>query len=451
MKMKRLLIFAGTSEGRFLIEALRDKAILDVKIATEYGKRLLPKSDENLNIESGRLDLEGMKNLMRHIDYDGVIDTTHPYAQVVTENIRLACEETGRKYIRFLRSSQQYPNTVKVVANMDEAVEFLNNRDGNILLTVGSKELKKFTKVKDYENRIFARVLPMENVLSQCLDYGFKSSQIIGMQGPFSLDMNRALIRHSKANILVTKDTGKAGGFLEKMEASLKEDIDFLVVGRPSEEVGYTMENLLKFMRDEFEIDIDKSVIKASKNFEEDEKNLDLDSYESIKREDCYEDTDYFPIFINSQKMKVLVIGLGNIGKRRFRSLIKFSFKKISLLDKDEKKLKESYEDIKTKEIDENKIELINKDFEFSDLEKVDEDTIVIVATDDEDLNRKICEKALEKTYFVNSISNKKDCSFYFPGISVKDDIVVGVTAQGKNHKLAKKVTDQIRELLREI
>ena len=40
------------------------------------------------------------------------------------------------------------------------------------------------------------------------------------MQGPFSCEMNAATIRQTGAKYLVTKESGAAGGFLEKLEAA---------------------------------------------------------------------------------------------------------------------------------------------------------------------------------------------------------------------------------------
>ena len=48
-----------------------------------------------------------------------------------------------------------------------------------------------------------------------------RESTVIAMQGPFSEGMNEQLLSHVKARYLVTKDSGKIGGFQEKMEADM--------------------------------------------------------------------------------------------------------------------------------------------------------------------------------------------------------------------------------------
>ena len=105
--MCKVLVFAGTTEGRKTAEFLDSQSIPShICVATEYGEELLPKSG-NMTVSHTRLTEEDMENLMRSIQADPVIDATHPYAAEVTKNIRTACEKTGCRYVRLLRSSRE--------------------------------------------------------------------------------------------------------------------------------------------------------------------------------------------------------------------------------------------------------------------------------------------------------------------------------------------------------
>lgn len=73
------------------------------------------------------------------------------------------------------------------VENTEEAAEFLNSTTGNVLVTTGSKELKKFMAVQNYRERIYARVLSLPSVMEECSACGFEGKHLIGMQGPFLL------------------------------------------------------------------------------------------------------------------------------------------------------------------------------------------------------------------------------------------------------------------------
>ena len=139
--MSKVLLFAGTTEGRQVAEFLRRSGIPAVVCtATEYGKDRIRES-ETLRVLSERLTADEMADLIRRERIDVVVDATHPYAVLVSENIRTACEMEHTEYLRLLRPSAETETEGTVVASVEEAVKWLSNRDGRILVTTGSKEL----------------------------------------------------------------------------------------------------------------------------------------------------------------------------------------------------------------------------------------------------------------------------------------------------------------------
>ena len=98
--MPNLLVFAGTTEGRELLEALSRNIVgrgIDVYacVATDYGKELLPVGLPHIQVHSGRLTEDEMRLFMLEKQFDYVIDTTHPYARLASENIKAACKRSG--------------------------------------------------------------------------------------------------------------------------------------------------------------------------------------------------------------------------------------------------------------------------------------------------------------------------------------------------------------------
>ncbi|MCR5600910.1 MAG: precorrin-6A reductase [Ruminococcus sp.] len=240
--MCELLIFGGTTEGRELAEYCVEVGVpTAVSVATEYGGGLLPNS-ERLHIMVGRLDSEHMKMLMRDIGCRAVIDATHPYATEVTENIKAACNAADIPYHRLLRASEDLTGC-SVYPSMHELVERLNSGNETVLSTLGSKEFAKLTEVRGYAERIWCRALPTAEIRRQCREYGFAEDQMILEKGPFSVEQNIAHIRMSGAKLIVTKESGTAGGFPEKIEAARQCGIEALVLARPSE-VGNTMDEI---------------------------------------------------------------------------------------------------------------------------------------------------------------------------------------------------------------
>ncbi len=224
-----------------------------VCVATEYGRELLPQTD-HITVLTGRLDEPQMCNFMNEHRFDCVVDATHPYAVEVTENIMRACHETHTTYFRLMRESSESEACISV-SDTHAAADFLSQTEGTVLLTTGSKELGIFTKVENYRERLYARVLPIPQVLQKCFDLGFEGSHLIAMQGPFSRQMNLALMKQWNIKIMVTKDSGRAGGFSEKLRAAKLARVQTLVIGRPQEQVGYRYKELLKLLTNQYHME----------------------------------------------------------------------------------------------------------------------------------------------------------------------------------------------------
>ena len=236
--MYKICVFAGTTEGRELIEFLSEQDIsVTACVATEYGETLLPNAD-NLTVSAKRLPVGEIIGMLQENTFDLVIDATHPYATSITESISGACQETHTEYLRLLRGASNVPEGAVYVADIASAVAFLNTTEGRILLTTGSKDLPAFSQIENFSQRVFARVLPMESSLLACRNAGVKPAQIIAMQGPFSQEMNEAILHFTHAKWMVTKDGGDVGGFEAKAAAARKMGTQLVVIGRPPQYDG---------------------------------------------------------------------------------------------------------------------------------------------------------------------------------------------------------------------
>lgn len=267
-KNRRLILFAGTTEGRLLTGKLAEEGLRGVVCAaTEYGGELLREELENvhplrknsgksgkegLKIRVGRLDQGEIEELIRRENAGLVIDATHPYADQATANIRRACSHfPDVKLLRCLREEGEAEKNeaVHVVASVQEAVRWLNGQEGNILLTTGSKDLEVFSQIPDCRQRIYVRVLPLEASVRCCREQGYEGRHIIAMQGPFSAEMNQAHLREYNCRFLVTKDGGKAGGFEEKLKGAAGAGAEVLVIRRPLDQ-GMSMEAVIKEVKE---------------------------------------------------------------------------------------------------------------------------------------------------------------------------------------------------------
>ena len=281
----KVVIFGGTTEGRqlagYLIQLNKQQKMQNIQVhvcvASEYGAQVLPE-DDALKVHVGRLEQADMQEFLQAVQADICVDATHPYAVLVTQNIYQACKVVGVPYVRVRRDMQEeqenadpamqeepgntdpdmqmsdthigdadgkwYTNETSdsiYVGDIQAAVDYLKGVTGNILITTGSKELHLYTQIPDYGTRCTARVLPTRSVVEACTELGFTGKHLICMQGPFDLEMNLATLRYADADFMVTKASGKNGGYDEKCEAALAAGVQLVVIGRPKEQVEPVM------------------------------------------------------------------------------------------------------------------------------------------------------------------------------------------------------------------
>ncbi len=280
-----IVIFGGTTEGRqlagYLIQLNKQQKMQNIQVhvcvASEYGAQVLPE-DDALKVHVGRLEQADMQEFLQAVQADICVDATHPYAVLVTQNIYQACKVVGVPYVRVRRDMQEEPGNADpamqeepgntdpdmqmsgthigdadgkrytdetsdsiYVGDIQAAVDYLKGVTGNILITTGSKELHLYTQIPDYGTRCTARVLPTRSVVEACTELGFTGKHLICMQGPFDLEMNLATLRYADADFMVTKASGKNGGYDEKCEAALVAGVQLVVIGRPKEQVEPVM------------------------------------------------------------------------------------------------------------------------------------------------------------------------------------------------------------------
>ena len=243
--MKKIVIFAGTTEGRRLSEILADAGIAHtVCVATEYGEIVMreqtdaeaagAKEQPRVSLHRGRMDRKQMEEFLCSEGYEIVVDATHPYAKVVTENLRgaVATLQTSEKkaqfpiYLRLEREIVETPEAENPAVNIRyfesnaDCARALENTEGNILLTTGSKELAMYCTSGRLHDRLYVRVLPGRESLELCMEQGIKGRQILALQGPFSTEMNAAILKQYDIRHMVTKNSGRTGGYQEKLEAA---------------------------------------------------------------------------------------------------------------------------------------------------------------------------------------------------------------------------------------
>jgi precorrin-6x reductase len=237
-----IAIFGGTFEGRSLAEACDSLGIQAVYIcATDQGAERV-RGLKRVTPLVGRMEASQMEEALAFAHADQVFDATHPYAVAASENIETACESLSLSLSRISREALWSGDTF---ADLPSAVSWLETEPGNIFATVGASGAKALSALNDFNNRVWLRILPSMDSLSHCLGLGYRSNRLMLMEGPFAASLNKAMFTHANAQILLTKESGSAGGFLQKIEAAKMLGMKVAVIKRPETKGAVSLEEAI--------------------------------------------------------------------------------------------------------------------------------------------------------------------------------------------------------------
>lgn len=229
-----ILLLGGTSETREIATALAENGhqVL-VSTATDLSLDVghLPK----IRRRCGRLHKDEMAELIATEEVDSIVIATHPYAAQVRAMASELAVELSLPCYSYVRPSAGEFDGCTFAKDHDEAAGLASKLKRNVLLTTGSNNLSAYAREAERTGLTFyIRILPADASVRACHEAGFKEMSIIAERGPFSIEQNRECIRKHNIGVLVTKDSGIAGGVPEKLKAANLEGCQVIVVRRPT-------------------------------------------------------------------------------------------------------------------------------------------------------------------------------------------------------------------------
>jgi len=223
-------VVGGTSNATEICERLVVAGLsVVVSVTTDFGRQL--SEFPGIEVVQGKLSLDGMEQLIQNYRVRLVVDASHPFAAEVSSNAMLAAEKIGVPYLRFERANTRFENAT-YVDDYEEAVAYLADKQGNILLTTGSKFVAKFIPLG--VERLYARVLSTSDSIALCEQAGLNPVNVIAMCGVGSVALNMALLKEFDIQFLVTKESGAEGGLQEKIEAANQMNAEVIIIQRPA-------------------------------------------------------------------------------------------------------------------------------------------------------------------------------------------------------------------------
>ncbi len=235
-------ILGGTTEVNELLKGIQG---LDhvVTVATESGAE----STESEHVIVGRLSKDQMMDFIKKYQIEKIVDLTHPYATLVTEQVKGIAKEKNIPYYRYIRPEIHEENGC-FVGSVQECCDLLKKLNSKtVLFTTGSKNIKDFEKARK-ENRFIYRILPTQESLQLAFDQDVSYKDIIAMLGPFSMDLNLALFKQYQVDYCIMKESGKEGGQGEKIQACKEAGVCPIIIKRKDEGDGY--HNLVELIAD---------------------------------------------------------------------------------------------------------------------------------------------------------------------------------------------------------
>ncbi|MGL5034266.1 MAG: cobalt-precorrin-6A reductase [Microcystaceae cyanobacterium] len=256
---KKIWLIGGTTESVILARAIALQNLPYIITVTTPEAINLYRDIKNINIQVGQLDQTAIAYFLNKQNIQAIVDASHPFATVISENVIKLAQELNIPYLRFERNSLQHLNSLSVlkksVFNLPNFETLLTGNyltNQRVLLTVGAKNLPLF---KSWQSKatLFARILPRLNSLQIALDAGFTPERIMALRPPYSKELEIALWQQWQISLVVSKASGEMGGENLKQQVSEALNIPLIIIERPS--VNYpqqtqNLEDVIKFCQD---------------------------------------------------------------------------------------------------------------------------------------------------------------------------------------------------------
>ncbi|MDO5301287.1 MAG: precorrin-6A reductase [Tissierellia bacterium] len=214
-------------------------------VATEDGLEFLP----GARVQVGRMSGQEMVDFIHQWSISHIIDMSHPFAKIVTQEAQRAAEVAGVAYVRYLRPPSA-PQKGTVVESFQEALRWIEaSEEKTFFFTTGVNGIFDLEAIKK-DRRFIHRILPSVSSIERAHTAGVALRDLICMLGPFSYEMNRLQLLESGAQVLVTKDSGKGGGVDEKVRAAEDLGLTTLIIAREEEEGVGSFQELAQWLEE---------------------------------------------------------------------------------------------------------------------------------------------------------------------------------------------------------
>ena len=261
-----IFLLGETAAAREISSSLSIQGIQFIRLETHGRLVRVVQSSGELAAEKPLCELTG---LLLIYGCTVVLDAAHPSSAVTFAPLRQSCEQQGIPYVRLERQETKLPTNSLIhpvkswedgLLMLGNRVEALKNIEGRRTITVfvtsGSHQLESLAQSTFEKHiRLVVRILPQASLVQKCQSLGIHPRDIVAMQGPFSKELNRVLFKFYGANILLTRDSGPAGGTDTKISAALALGLEIVLLKRSNTSQGqsvYSVKELLVWLKENY-------------------------------------------------------------------------------------------------------------------------------------------------------------------------------------------------------
>jgi len=144
----------------------------------------------------------------------------------------------------------------------------------------------------------------------------------------------------------------------------------------------------------------------------------------------------YYPIMVDLEGQKVVVVGGGDVALRKVKTLIHYGADVIIVSPEVCAELQDL--------IDQHQCTWIPRRYTSTDIEGA---VLVFSCTDKEDVNAQVARDAISNQRFVNVVDDPEKCSFIVPSIMQRGDLTIAVSTGGSSPMVASQIRAEIEAL----
>jgi precorrin-6A/cobalt-precorrin-6A reductase len=237
----RILILGGTTEARYLAEALAGESDV-APVLSLAGRTQAPQLPPIAVRIGGFGGIDGLIAYLREAKTDLVIDATHPFAEQMSAHAEAACRATGIPLVLFSRPPWQAVEGDRwiEVESADAAAQALGEDPQRVFLTVGRQQLAAF------------EAAPAHDYLIRSIDAPdppprLPSHRLILARGPFSFGGEVDLLRREKIDVLVSKNSGGVATYA-KIAAARSLGLLVIMIQSPPRAVVPSFDDLVSIL-----------------------------------------------------------------------------------------------------------------------------------------------------------------------------------------------------------